>query len=102
MKWLLTAILLGLLVFLQFRLWIGEGSIAHIRELKSKISKQQIENSQLRNRNQALAAEIEALKKGNSIEDRARRDMGMIRKDETFVLIVDDPKKHEKNHGKKK
>ena len=64
--------------------------------LKRDIQKQQLENAHLRSRNQALAAEIEALKKGTSIEDRARRDMGMIRKDETFVLIVDEQEKASK------
>ena len=43
-----------------------------------------------------MGAEIEALKNGSSIEDRARRDMGMIRKDETFILIVDEQEKVKK------
>lgn len=95
MKWVVLVLLL-LLGFLQYRLWVGEGSLAQIAQLKRDIQKQQLENAHLRARNQALAAEIEALKKGTSIEDRARRDMGMIRKDETFVLIVDDQEKASK------
>ncbi len=89
MKWLVLVLVL-LLGFLQYRLWVGEGSLAQIAELKHDIQKQQLENAHLRARNQSLVAEIEALKNGSSIEDRARRDMGMIRKDETFVLIVDE------------
>ncbi|HQQ62273.1 MAG TPA: cell division protein FtsB [Pseudomonadales bacterium] len=95
MKWLVLVLLL-LLGFLQYRLWVGEGSLAQIANLKREIEKQQLDNAHLRARNQALAAEIEALKNGTSIEDRARRDMGMIRKDETFVLIVDDKDKAKK------
>lgn len=95
MKWVVLVLLL-LLGFLQYRLWVGEGSLAQIAQLKRDIQKQQLENAHLRSRNQALAAEIEALKKGTSIEDRARRDMGMIRKDETFVLIVDEQEKASK------
>ncbi len=95
MKWVVLVLLL-LLGFLQYRLWVGEGSLAQIAQLKRDIQKQQLENAHLRARNQALAAEIEALKKGTSIEDRARRDMGMIRKDETFVLIVDEQEKASK------
>jgi len=92
MKWvvLLLVVLLG---FLQYRLWVGEGSLAQISELKRDIQQQQLENAHLRARNQALASEIDALKSGSSVEDRARRDMGMIRKDETFVLIVDEQEK---------
>lgn len=92
MKWLVL-VLLVLLGFLQYRLWVGEGSLAQIAELKRDIQTQQMENAHLRARNQALASEIDALKKGSSVEDRARRDMGMIRKDETFVLIVDEREK---------
>ena len=92
MKWLVLVLIL-LLGFLQYRLWVGEGSLAQIAELNRDIQKQQLENAHLRARNQALVAEIEALKSGSSIEDRARRDMGMIRKDETFVLIVDEREK---------
>jgi cell division protein FtsB len=92
MKWLVL-VLVVLLGFLQYRLWVGEGSLAQMAELKRAIENQQLESAHLRARNQALAAEIEALKNGSSIEDRARRDMGMIRKDETFVLIVDDQNK---------
>lgn len=95
----LTALLFGLLIFLQYRLWVGEGSIAHIKELKHEIIKQQTDNAQLNSRNQALAVEIESLKRGSSIEDRARRDMGMIRKEETFVLIVPPPIEKTKNHA---
>lgn len=92
MKWVVLVLVL-LLGFLQYRLWVGEGSLAQIAELKRDIDRQQMENNHLRSRNQALAAEIEALKSGASVEDRARRDMGMIRKDETFVLIVDEQEK---------
>lgn len=99
MKWvvLLLVVLLG---FLQYRLWVGEGSLAQISELKRDIQQQQLENAHLRARNQALASEIDALKSGSSVEDRARRDMGMIRKDETFVLIVDEQEKA--RHGKQR
>jgi cell division protein FtsB len=92
MKWVVFVLVL-LLGFLQYRLWVGEGSLAQIAELKRDIQQQKLENAHLLSRNQALASEIDALKKGSSVEDRARRDMGMIRKDETFVLIVDEQEK---------
>jgi cell division protein FtsB len=89
MKWLVLILLL-LLAFLQYRLWVGEGSLAQIALMKHAIEKQERDNAHLRARNQALASDIEALKSGESVEDRARRDMGMIRNDESFVLIVDE------------
>ena len=88
MKWIVITLTL-LLAFLQYRLWVGEDSMAQLAQLKHELDQQQLENAHYRARNQALAAEIDALKDGSSIEDRARRDMGMIRKNETFVLIID-------------
>ncbi len=50
------------------------------------------ENGELRERNQALAAEVLDLKQGlAAVEERARSEMGMIMPDETFFLIVDAP-----------
>jgi len=59
MKWVVLILVL-LLGFLQYRLWVGEGSLAQIAELKRNIEKQQLENAHLRSRNQALVDEIEA------------------------------------------
>ena len=90
MKWF-TAILLLVLVLLQYRLWVGEGSLAHIARLEADIAQQQAENQRLNERNKVLSIEVEALKNGSdSIEERAREDMGMIRKGETFYMVVED------------
>lgn len=90
MKWLaivLTLVLLGL----QYRLWIGDGSLADVARLNHKIEKQQAENERLQERNGVLAAEVKALKNGlDAIEERARTDMGMIKKGETFYMVVEE------------
>jgi cell division protein FtsB len=88
---LILAILLILLVLLQFRLWTGEGSIAEISEFDDKIASQTAENASLQARNEALLQEVADLKTGlDSIEERARSELGMIKKGETFFLIVDE------------
>lgn len=88
MRWLI-AILVLLLAGLQYRLWIGEGSMAQRVELQRKIEQYQEENQTLRERNRILALEVEALKNGlQGVEERAREQMGMIRKGETFYMIV--------------
>jgi cell division protein FtsB len=90
MKWF-TATLLVILALLQYRLWVGEGSLAHIARLEADIEQQQAENERLVDRNKVLAVEVEALKNGSdSVEERAREDMGMIRKGETFYMVVED------------
>jgi len=92
MKWI-TAILLILLVGLQFRLWVGEGSLADVARLEREIQKQQAENGRLRERNRVLAIEVEELKSGlDSVEERARTEMGMIKEGETFYMVIEKDK----------
>ena len=51
---------------------------------------QKVENAQLKERNQTLAAEVADLKQGyEAIEERARYDLGMIKEGETFYQVVD-------------
>ena len=86
----LIAILLILLALLQYRLWVGDGSLAETWRLGRQIEAQRQENSAFRERNGLLEAEVRDLKEGlEAVEERARRDLGMIKKDETFYLIVD-------------
>lgn len=87
MKWLLL-VLLTLLIALQYRLWHGEGSIAQSNLLEKEITQQQAENDRMRERNRILDVEVQDLKLGaDSVEERARNDIGMIKKDETFFMI---------------
>ena len=89
MKWML-GILIILLAALQYRLWISEGSLADVNRLEREIKIQQADNSRLRERNRILAVEVEYLKTGlDSVEERARNDIGMIKKDETFFMILE-------------
>lgn len=93
MRWLLLVLIL-LLASLQYRFWVGDGSIANVVSLQQQIALQKEENLRLKARNQLLAAEVYALKNGTeAIESRAREDMGMIKKGETFYLIIDDKNK---------
>lgn len=86
MKWLL-AILIAVFVGLQYRLWVGEGSYAHKVRLDDEIVRQEAENGRLRERNRVLAVEVDDLKSGHEvIEERARSDMGMVKKGETFFM----------------
>jgi cell division protein FtsB len=90
MKWLL-GVLIILLVVLQYRLWIGEGSLAHAHRLENEVKLQKAENERMQERNRIMDVEVEELKTGlDTIEERARNDIGLIKKDETFFMIVDD------------
>lgn len=87
----LTVILLVLLFALQLRLWTGSGSWEQIVSLRRDIKEQKQVNDELRSRNERLYGEVESLKTGlDSVEERARTDMGLIKQDETFYLIMEE------------
>lgn len=94
----ILAIILGLLFFiLQYDLWLGEGSVATAWRLQKEITLQKDENKKISERNDALLAEVNDLKQGDiAIEERARNELGMIKKGETYIQVVDDKKAKEK------
>ena len=88
MKWALF-FLVFLFVLLQFKLWVGDGSMVDVTELRKEIREQQAENKQLMARNEELEAEVKDLKEGlEAIEERARADLGMIKEGETFYHVI--------------
>lgn len=87
---LIVAILLVLLIWLQYRLWLGDGGIPEVLELEQEIDTVQSEVNTLQERNKALNAEVMDLKKGiEAIEERARSEMGMIKKDEIYYQVIE-------------
>ena len=89
---LLTAILIALVILLQYLLWIDEDGVRQTYVLRVSIQAQTEENAELTERNRALEADILDLKNGlMAIEERARSEMGMIRPDETFYRILEQP-----------
>jgi len=88
MKWVI-AVLATMLLLLQYKLWVGDGGIPEVLQLQREVSAIEAEKLQLEERNQALHAEVSDLKKGlDAIEERARSELGMIGKDETFYQII--------------
>jgi len=82
--------LLFMLLGLQYRIWIGEGSLAQKVELSRAVQQQKSRNDRLEERNRILAEEVEGLRNSlDAIEERARTDLGMIKKNETFFLVLD-------------
>ena len=90
-KGIAITVLAVMLFALQWRLWVGEGSLTHIRGLKQQIELQQNDNEVLIARNRHLEAKIIDLKQGmETIEEKARHDLGMVKQGETFILVVED------------
>lgn len=92
MRWvkLLLLALAVLLVWMQYRLWLGGGGNHEVVVLGERVEQQRRQNEGLQQRNAALAAEVADLKSGEAaIEERARSELGMIRPGETFYRVVD-------------
>ncbi len=86
----LTATMLVLLGLLQYRLWVGDGSLAEVWRLRQQIEFQKGENAAKREQNRHLEAEVADLKQGlEAIEERARFELGMVGKGEVFYMLVD-------------
>jgi cell division protein FtsB len=86
----LLIVLVIILLLLQFRLWFGEGSISQKMELDRQLAVQKQQNEALKLRNRLIAKEVDSLKDNlDSIEEKARKDLGMIKDNETFYLVID-------------
>lgn len=87
--WLFVVLVLAL-SGLQYRLWVGEGSLAQVTELKRQIAEQQGENERLLERNRILEAEVLELKQGTeTVEERARHELGMVKEGETLYQLAE-------------
>jgi len=88
---IILAILFVLLVLLQIKLWSGDGGVVDAVQLQQAVDHQVQENNALTERNRALEAEVDDLKKGvDAIEERARSELGLIKPGETFFQTVDE------------
>jgi cell division protein FtsB len=86
-------LLIGLVAVLQYRLWVGEGSLADVHGLQKEIADQKSELERLRVRNQQLQAEVTDLQNGEAaLEERARGELGMIKPGEAFIQAIERPK----------
>ena len=95
MRLLIIALVL-LFMVLQYQFWFGKGSVVSAWKMKDHIAVQQQKDKQLKQRNDAIGADIADLKSGNkAIEERARTELGMVKKGESFYQVV---KTHESSH----
>lgn len=76
-------------MFLQYRLWFESGGIIDMLRLKKQLSIQVQENDKLKKRNDMLAQQVERLQKSqDTVEARARSELGMVKKGEKFYQVV--------------
>ena len=90
MRWV-TLILVSLILLLQYPLWLGKGGWLKVWDLGRQVEAKKQTNQQTQTRNAVLDAEVRDLKQGTeAIEERARSELGMVKRDEVFFQIVGD------------
>lgn len=87
---IITIVLVVGIIALQWPMWFGKGGWYRVWQIDDSLNRQRELNAQLVVRNAALAADVMDLKTGTaSIEERARNELGMIKKDEVFFHIIE-------------
>ncbi len=87
-NWLLFTFGLAALL-LQGQLWLAPDGFRQTRDLRQTVALQRALNEELQERNRALEAEVVNLKqRSEAAEERARTDLGMIGRNETFYQVV--------------
>jgi cell division protein FtsB len=88
MRWMLIVLAIAALA-MQGQLWLSEDGFRKTRNLRDSVVGQRSQNQALRERNESLEAEVINLKEGReAAEERARTDLGMIGKTETFYQVI--------------
>ena len=74
---------------MQANLWLSDDGYRKTRELRRAVASQLQQNQVLKERNLALEAEVLNLKNGHeAAEERARTDLGLIGRKETFYQVI--------------
>lgn len=82
--------LLVALIGLQYKLWLGGGSIMQWKTLEEKLTARKEENKKLIARNHALEADVMELKTGaQALEEQARYELGMVKEGEVYYHFID-------------
>lgn len=85
----LAGIFAGLIILVQYPLWLGKGGWLKVWDIDRQVSEQKVRNEKLMVRNASLDAEVRDLKQGSeAIEERARYELGMVKQDEVFFQVL--------------
>lgn len=85
---LLPLLLVALLLIVHAQLWFGRGSVPQVAALAHKLEAQTQRNTEAKQQNERLAAEVQDLQEGlDMVEEKARRELGMVKPNEIYVQI---------------
>lgn len=86
---LIILCLAGLLLLIQYPLWLGKGGWLRVWDLDQQVTAAQKKTEDLKARNAKLSSEVQDLKDGTgAVEERARYELGMIKENEIFIQVL--------------
>jgi cell division protein FtsB len=89
---ILIGVLIALLLGLQYKVWVGDGSLSEVVQLSKELERQKEKLHLLEQRNSVLEAQVLDLQNGlDAFEEKARNDLGMIKQGETFIQLIPGP-----------
>jgi cell division protein FtsB len=89
---ILIGVLIAFLAGLQYKLWVGDGSLSEVVQLAKELKRQEGKLHVLEQRNSVLEAQVLDLQNGlDAFEEKARNDLGMIKQGETFIQLIPSP-----------
>ena len=89
----IAIVLAALLVLIQYPLWLGKGGWLRVWDMQRQVDVAHAKVQELKERNTKLASEVNDLKEGtDAVEERARFELGMLKKGEVFIQVLDQSK----------
>ena len=89
---IIFAVLVLMFLGLQYKLWFDKGSVPRAHALEQDLNELKAKNDDAKQKNAALDADVRDLEKaGEAIEERARSELGMVKKGETLFQVKERP-----------
>lgn len=86
----IALVLASLLVLIQYPLWLGKGGWLRVWDMEHQVNLAHAKVEALKTRNAKLESEVNDLKDGtDAVEERARFELGMLKKSEVFIQVLD-------------
>jgi cell division protein FtsB len=89
---IIFAVLVLMFLGLQYKLWFDKGSVPRAHALEQDLNELNAKNDEAKQKNAVLDADVRDLEKaGEAIEERARSELGMVKKGETLFQVKERP-----------
>ena len=89
---IIFGVLFLMFVGLQYKLWFDKGSVPRAHALEQDLADLKAKNEDAKQKNAVLEADVRDLEKaGEAIEERARSELGMVKKGETLIQVKELP-----------